>query len=111
MNKNSAYALLVLLILPLPPLFGGTGSPPDGALSFLVVLGFLGLLLGIIQLAECLPQLLDKIIDRKIGDITPSSGAYSVSQNTPYSTSQSTSSCASGLSLYRSQSPDSARKT
>ena len=74
MKNFTAYKLIILLILMATPLLGGTGRPSDGLLSFLVVLGFLVLLLAIIQLCESLPRLIDRIIDRVVGDISPSNG-------------------------------------
>ena len=34
------------------PLWGGTGRPSDGMLSFLLILGFLLIILGILHLAD-----------------------------------------------------------
>ena len=44
--------LILLLIFPGKKLFAGTGSATDGLLSFLVLLGFLLFLLGMVHLAE-----------------------------------------------------------
>jgi hypothetical protein len=41
-------AILGLLCLILLPLRGGTGKPADGFLSFILLLGFLGIILGIL---------------------------------------------------------------
>jgi len=47
--KIAAVSLCLLISLPL---WGGTGSPRDGFLSFILVLGFLGTLLGILYLVD-----------------------------------------------------------
>ena len=44
--------LILLLIFPGKKLLAGTGSASDGLLSFLVLLGFLLFLLGMVHLAE-----------------------------------------------------------
>ena len=43
--------MVTLLWLATLPLWGGTGRPSDGFLSFILLLGFLVLVLGILQLA------------------------------------------------------------
>ena len=44
--------LILLLIFPGKKLWAGTGNASDGLLSFLVLLGFLLFLLGMVHLAE-----------------------------------------------------------
>jgi len=44
--------LILLLIFPGKKLWAGRGSVSDGLLSFIVLLGFLLLLLGMVHLAE-----------------------------------------------------------
>ena len=45
------------------PLWGGTGRPSDGFLSFLLLLGFLLLILGILHLAENIKQRIGNLLD------------------------------------------------
>ena len=48
-NKGIVASALLICISSLP-LWGGTGRPSDGFLSFILLFGFLGFLLGILQL-------------------------------------------------------------
>lgn len=50
-KKRSFLALAILLMLPIP-LLAGTYRPKDGFLSFILLLGFLMVLLGVIHLAD-----------------------------------------------------------
>ena len=52
MEKKIRIFLILLLIFPGKKLWAGTGSASDGLLSFLVLLGFLLFLLGMVHLAE-----------------------------------------------------------
>ena len=52
MREKIRVLLILLLILPGKKLLAGTGSASDGLLSFLVLLGFLLFLLGMVHLAE-----------------------------------------------------------
>jgi len=45
-KKLGAFSLFWLTSIPL---WGGTGRPSDGFLSFILLLGFLGILLGILS--------------------------------------------------------------
>lgn len=54
MTSKLNILLIILLILPGKKLWAGTGSASDGLLSFLVLLGFLLFLLGMVHLAELL---------------------------------------------------------
>jgi hypothetical protein len=51
MSEKRKIAAVSLGITACLPLWGGTGRPSDGFLSFLLLLGFLILVLGILQLA------------------------------------------------------------
>ena len=53
-RKTGVFALIWLVSLPL---WGGTGRPGDGLLSFILLFGFLALLLGIIHLAGCIKRI------------------------------------------------------
>ena len=52
MGRKLEILLILLLILPGKEPWAGTGGASDGLLSFLILLGFLLLLLGIVYLAE-----------------------------------------------------------
>jgi hypothetical protein len=52
MKKKRDILVLMLLLLPSALLMGGTYRPEDGILSFLLLLGFLLALLGILHLAD-----------------------------------------------------------
>jgi len=47
----------------LMPLWGGTGRPSDGLLSFVLLLGFLLLILGILKLAASLKRWADEVLE------------------------------------------------
>ena len=51
MTHKRKIWIVTLLWLSTLPLWGGTGRPSDGFLSFILLLGFLVLILGILQLA------------------------------------------------------------
>lgn len=52
---------LTLLWLALIPLWGGTGRPRDGLLSFVLLFGFLLLLLGILHLAAYIKKVIAEL--------------------------------------------------
>ncbi len=52
MLKKKVIAVVSGIMIPVALLFGGTGRPEDGFLSFIVVLAFLGLILGILYLVD-----------------------------------------------------------
>ena len=60
--KRKIYAA-ILLGLASMPLLGGTGRPSDGFLSFVLLLGFLMILLGILQLAAYLKRKIEDILE------------------------------------------------
>jgi hypothetical protein len=51
MAAKRKIQLAMLFWLASAPLLGGTGRPSDGLLSFVLLLGFLLIILGILQLA------------------------------------------------------------
>lgn len=60
----TARILAILSILALNlPLYGGTGRPSDGMLSFLLLLGFLLTILGLLHLADHLKRKLDNLLE------------------------------------------------
>ena len=52
-----------LLCLAHLPLWGGTGSPRDGFLSFILLFGFLLILLGIIDVARFVKKIFQDFLD------------------------------------------------
>jgi hypothetical protein len=60
MIKKSSILVLLLLLLPSALLMGGTYRPEDGFLSFLLLLGFLLILLGIIHLVDLIRSTLKR---------------------------------------------------
>jgi hypothetical protein len=56
MALKRSIPLAMLFWLASAPLMGGTGRPSDGFLSFVLLLGFLLILLGILQLAAYLKR-------------------------------------------------------
>jgi len=63
MARIRNIAVIILLCHAFLPVWGGTGSPADGLLSFILVLGFLLILLGILQLVSCLKRKLDSLLE------------------------------------------------
>lgn len=55
--------LVLLFWLYSSALLGGTGRPSDGLLSFALLMGFLLILLGILQLAAFLKRKIDDILE------------------------------------------------
>ena len=58
-RKTGTVALLWLAFLPL---WGGTGRPSDGFLSFILLLGFLFLLLGLLQVASYVKRRIQELM-------------------------------------------------
>lgn len=58
MKKFKKILLCFLLFAPVSIAWAGAGRPEDGFLFFIVLLGFLGLILGIIYLAELITFLI-----------------------------------------------------
>jgi hypothetical protein len=63
MISNRKLIALSLFIIASLPLWGGTGSPRDGLLSFILLFGFLVLLLGILQLASYLKRKIQELLE------------------------------------------------
>ena len=63
MTQKRNIAVIILLYYASSPLWGGTGSPSDGLLSFILVLGFLLILFGILHLMSLLKKRLDNILE------------------------------------------------
>jgi len=56
-------AALILTPASSAPLFGGTGRPSDGLLSFILIFGFLIFLLGIMQLINYIKRKIRKLLE------------------------------------------------
>ena len=54
--------LLMLCWLASQPLLGGTGRPSDGLLSFILLFGFLVLLLGLLQVASYVKRRIQELL-------------------------------------------------
>lgn len=63
MNNKRAFTLAGTCLGAILPLWGGTGRPGDGFLSFILLLGFLGLLWGILELAACVKRKISELLD------------------------------------------------
>lgn len=74
MIKKKCHLAILILCAFTPSLSGGTGRPEDGFLFFVVILGFLGIILGILYLVEYIPILFRRWLERLVKDITPSNG-------------------------------------
>jgi hypothetical protein len=62
MAKKREIALLSIGFITSLPLWGGTGRPSDGMLSFLLLLGFLLLLLGVLQLIDHVKRWIENLL-------------------------------------------------
>jgi hypothetical protein len=54
---------MMLFWLASTPLLGGTGRPSDGLLSFVLLFGFLLMILGILQLVSILRRWGDEVLE------------------------------------------------
>jgi len=63
MIQKRKIAAACLMLTASLPLWGGTGKPSDGFLSFLLLLGFLLIVLGILHLADCLKRWIKNLLD------------------------------------------------
>ena len=63
MTTKRKIGSVTLLWLASLPLWGGTGRPRDGFLSFILLFGFLVLLLGILQLATYVKRKIRELLD------------------------------------------------
>ena len=60
LRKIAAVSLWMIATMPL---WGGTGRPSDGFLSFILLFGFLVLLLGILQLASYVKRRIQELLE------------------------------------------------
>ena len=63
MSGKRKIGTATLSWLALLPLWGGTGRPSDGFLSFILLFGFLVLLLGILQLASYVKSKIQELLE------------------------------------------------
>ena len=61
-NKRK-IGIALLIGMAILPLWGGTGRPSDGLLSFILLFGFLLLVLAILQLAAMAKQWLNGLLE------------------------------------------------
>ena len=63
MTTSRKIGTVILLWLVSMPLWGGTGRPGDGFLSFILLFGFLVLLLGILQLGTYVKRKIRELLE------------------------------------------------
>ena len=63
MPKKAFIGTATLICISSLPLLGGTGRPSDGLLSFILLFGFLGVLLGILQLGYYLKRKIRELLE------------------------------------------------
>lgn len=63
MACKKRIGIALLLGIGFIPLWGGTGRPSDGLLSFILLLGFLLLILGILQLAAMAKKWAEEVLE------------------------------------------------
>lgn len=63
MNRKRAFAVAGAWMGATIPLWGGTGRPSDGFLSFVLLLGFLGLLWGILELVAYVKRKISELLN------------------------------------------------
>ena len=71
MQKKRLLIATVALLAPWILLFGGTGRPKDGFLAFIVLLGFLGIILGILYLVDYIKILIRRFLERNGDEMLP----------------------------------------
>ena len=63
MKSKRAFILAGTWMGAAMPLWGGTGRPSDGFLSFVLLLGFLGLLWGILELVAYVKRKISELLN------------------------------------------------
>jgi len=63
MDKKNRILLTLLLFIPGKELLAGTGNVSDGLLSFVLLLGFLLILLGMVHLTELFKTRIRRFLD------------------------------------------------
>jgi uncharacterized protein YfdQ (DUF2303 family) len=63
MFNKRRIGIALLFGIAFMPLWGGTGRPSDGLLSFILLLGFLLLVLGILQLAAIAKKWAEEVLE------------------------------------------------
>jgi divalent metal cation (Fe/Co/Zn/Cd) transporter len=64
MRKKHLPAISGILFLSSTVLCGAAGRPSDGWLSFVVILGFLGAVLGMLYLIDLIRALIRRLLER-----------------------------------------------
>lgn len=59
------------MVVPMASLFGAAGRPRDGFLFFIVLLGFLGLILGILYLIDYIKILIRRFLEGNGEEMLP----------------------------------------
>jgi len=60
LRKTAVISLLVVAVLPL---WGGTGRPSDGFLSYIILLGIMLVILAILHLPGYIKRRIQKLLD------------------------------------------------
>jgi len=63
MSGKRKIGTATLFWLAFLPLWGGTGRPNDGFLSFILLFGFLVLLLGLLQVASYVKRRIQELLE------------------------------------------------
>ena len=63
MREKRQKFLILMTTAPALSLYGGTGRPSDGFLFFVFVLGFLGLILGVMYLIDYIKDRIRRLFD------------------------------------------------
>ena len=63
MMKKRQLLTIMVMSVPLLSLFGAAGRPKDGILSLLILLGFLGAILGVILMVDYIRFLAGRFSD------------------------------------------------
>ena len=63
MRKKGLLLAIMIILVSSFALFGAAGRPRDGFLSFILTLGFLGLILGVLYLVDYMKILIRRILE------------------------------------------------
>ena len=64
MRKKRTKCAIMIILAPSFSLLGAAGRPADGFLFFIVLLGFLGFILGILYLVDYIKILIRRFMER-----------------------------------------------
>jgi hypothetical protein len=71
MGKKYPGGCIAIVLLTTCSLYGAAGRPADGFLSFIVILGFLGVILGMLHLIDYLRHLIRRLLERNGEEMLP----------------------------------------